>query len=273
MEHKLSRAALKNVTLTTPLDDGIKLVSMRGREALSELFSYRIELLVERGKQLDFAALLGADVALALEQKTERGQTQVRRVHGIVRRLGETGGYVEHVAYELEIVPRFWLWTQRVRCRIFQDQTTPEILKQVLDGLEVQFELSHEYRVHTYRTQFRESDYQFACRLMEEEGIYFFFRHESGNQLLVLADNSPASAELAGGPLRFSAESPSVWDAPRVRHWRKFQELRPARITLTDHFFQLPEQDLEASRTETAVVAAGTVQHQPGLGSRLDLEI
>ena len=94
--------------------------------------------------------------------------------------------------YTLEIVPQFWLLTRRAQSRIFQHVSVPEILKKVLEGIDVTFELQGTFYPRDYCVQYRETDFNFACRLMEEEGIYFFFKHTASSHQMVVA-NTPSS--------------------------------------------------------------------------------
>src|SRR5262249_12314550 len=95
-------------------------------------------------------------------------------------------------AYRMQIVPQFWLLTKRVQSRIFQHLTVPDILQKVLKGLDVTPEIHGKFEPRDYCVQYRESDFNFASRLMEEEGIYYFFKHTADGHKMVLA-NTPGS--------------------------------------------------------------------------------
>ena len=79
--------------------------------------------------------------------------------------------------YRAEVVPQLWLWTKKVQSRVFQHLSVPDILKQVLKGLKVTYQFQVNYHPRDYCVHYRESDFAFASRLMEEEGIYYFFQH------------------------------------------------------------------------------------------------
>ena len=88
--------------------------------------------------------------------------------------------------YRLEVVPQFWLLTRNRRSRLFQQKTIPDVLKKVLTGLDVSYELQGDWKIREYVCQYQESDFNFACRLMEECGIYYFFKHSQGGHQMVI---------------------------------------------------------------------------------------
>ncbi|HMF16089.1 MAG TPA: type VI secretion system tip protein TssI/VgrG, partial [Gemmataceae bacterium] len=124
-----------------------------------------------------------------------------------------------------------------------------------------------------YCVQYRESDFDFASRLMEEEGIYYFFKHtESGHQL-VLAD-TPQSHTAVSGPasIKYEEVHGAAREDERIKEWVKSQEIRTAKQTLRDHCFELPTDNLEAVQPITETVTAGTVDHKFKVGANASLE-
>src|SRR5207244_231134 len=121
-----------------------------------------------------------------------------RFFHGIISRLAQgpqvrsADGDATFVRYRIEMVPHFWLWTKNVQSRIFQHMSVLDILKEVLAGLkpDLSFEMAGAYQPRNYCVQYRESDFAFAGRLMEEEGIYYYFKHSADGCQMVVA-NSP----------------------------------------------------------------------------------
>ena len=84
-------------------------------------------------------------------------------------------GQSTFIRYHAELVPRLWLLTKNFQSRIFQHMSIPDILKQVLADLDVSFQIQGTFQPREYCVQYRESDFQFASRLMEEEGIYYYW--------------------------------------------------------------------------------------------------
>jgi len=250
----------------TPLGpDALLLERFAGREALSEPFRYRLDLLAEAGTPVPFDGLLGrgASVRLTLPD----GAT--RHFHGIINRLTQDGqvpgsaGAATFVRYRAELVPRLWLLTKRVRSRIFQQSSVPDILRAVLAGLDVSYQIQGAFHPRDHCTQYRESDFHFAGRLMEEEGIYYFFRHTAAGHQLVLA-NSPGAHPDVPGPTRLIYEPVAGGSRAedRILTWSKSQEIRAGRYTLRDHCFEIPDDTLQASRTIPEMVVAGGVTHK-----------
>ena len=262
--------------LVTPLGpDVLLLAGFDGQEAISRLFSYRLDLLAENGVEIPFEKLLGQKVSVGLE--LAGGTT--RYFGGVCCRLGQGMRDATFTAYRMEVVPEFWFLTRVAQSRIFQQASVPAILDSVLKGLAVDFELRGRYELRDYCVQYRETDFHFASRLMEEEGIAYFFRHSATGHRLVVADTPGSFAEVPaavnfdgmGGGTRFTevptaADRDGTWRGDRhedrVQTWEKDQELRSSKYTLWDHCFELPHKHLEASRSFPDSVRAGRIEHK-----------
>src|SRR5262245_7743262 len=232
--------------VATPLArDTLLMVGLEGHEHISQLFRFRLALLAENRHDVPFDRLLGQKVTAGLAL----AGGQVRYFSGIVSRFVQGARDKSFTAYQAEIVPQFWLLTRRVQSRIFQHQAVPDILKEVLKGLDVTYELQGKFEPRDYCVQYRESDFAFASRLMEEEGIYYFFKHEADGHRMVVA-NTPLSHPDVPGPSTIVYDEVEGGTRPdfRISEWQKVQELRSGKVTLWDHCFELPHQRLEASR-------------------------
>ncbi|MGL4421160.1 MAG: type VI secretion system Vgr family protein, partial [Gemmataceae bacterium] len=177
--------------------------------------------------------------------------------------------------YSLEIVPAFWLLTKKTQSRIFQQMTVPDILKQVLTGLDVAYELPGTWEQRDYCVQYRETDFNFASRLMEEEGIYYFHRHTAGKHTLVLA-NTPQSHDLVPGTSRIiyknmDEQGPS--DQDYISELCKVQEQVSGKVLLWDHTFEQPHQNLAAEKLIQDNVMLGKVSHNLKAGNATKLEL
>jgi type VI secretion system secreted protein VgrG len=257
--------------LETPLGkDKLLLVGLDGREALSELFEFRLEAIAENTTKVKFEDLLGRAVTVTVALPDEKK----RHLHGIVRRVGQSGRDEHFTSYALEVVPELWLLSKNVQSRIFQQKTVPEILKEVLGGLKVNFKLQGAFEPRNYCAQYRESDFGFASRLMEEEGIYYFFEHRAGEHTLVLA-NTPAShpAVPAKSTLIYDEGSGGNRPEDRIWRWAKSQELSAGKVTLWDHSFELPHKHLEVEQPVVDSVMAGKVSQKLKLDGNGKLEI
>ena len=133
------------------------------------------------------------------------GRTSPRRRAIIDTSAGSAFGWLQggrdatFTYYRLEIVPELWFLTRKTQSRIFQQKSVKEILKKVFEGLDVQYQLNGQYEPRDYCVQYRESDFNFASRLMEEEGIFYFFKHDDGSHTMVVADNPEAHPDVPFG--------------------------------------------------------------------------
>jgi type VI secretion system secreted protein VgrG len=259
--------ANRALAVTTPLGtDALLLESLTGTEGLSEPFLFRLELLSEGIDPISFEKVLGQKVAVRLGFEN----ANPRWLHGIVSRLTEgrllSGAEADttFIRYTAEVVPQFALLRHRVQSRIFQQQSVPDILKDVLTGLEVSFQIQGTFQPRDYCVQYRESDFDFASRLMEEEGIYYYFKHSQQGHKMVVANSTEAHADIrAGGSKLVYEDSSHDSKLPeRVTAWEKTQEIRAAKYTLRDHCFERPDDNLEAVRPTAESVQVGTVQHK-----------
>ena len=121
-----------------------------------------------------------------------------RYFNGIVNRFSQGARDETFNHFRADIVPKFWLLTKKVRSRIFQHLSVPDILNQVLVGFDVSYEMTGTYYQRDYCVQYRESDFDFASRLMEEEGIYYFFNHSDGNHQMMVSDNTTKHPTVSG---------------------------------------------------------------------------
>jgi type VI secretion system secreted protein VgrG len=161
-----------------------------------------------------------------------------------------------------------------VQSRIFQQKTLPDILKEVLKGLDVSYQIQGTFAPREICVQYRESDFNFASRLMEEEGIFYFFKHTDGRHEMVLANTPQSNPDLSHQPnLIFEEIAGGNRKEDRVHSWERVQELRSGKITLWDHSFELPHKHLEAEKPILESVKAGKVEHKLKLADNDKLEI
>jgi type VI secretion system secreted protein VgrG len=268
--------ANRTLALKTPLGpDKLLLVGLSSREALSQPFHLTLETIAETSTEIEFDKLLGRPVSAAVSAV----EGEKRHFHGIVRRIvqgpREEGGEGRVFAhYRLEVVPFFSLLSKKVQSRVFQQMPVPEILAKVLTGLDIDFRLQGQFEPRNFCTQYRESDFHFASRLMEEEGIYYFFEHSDAAHTLVLA-NTPASHPVVPNEstLIYDDNVGGIREETRVHHWEKSQELTSGKYTLWDHSFELPHKHLDAEKLIQDSVQTGKVSHKLKLGANNSFEI
>lgn len=256
--------------ITTPLGPDILLArGIRGYEEISRLFKFKISLIADLNNEVRFDGIIGESVTLEMHQI----DGSVRYFNGIVNRFSQGARDENFLHFRAEIVPQFWLLTKKVRSRVFQHLSVPDILKQVLTGFDVSYDITGTYYPRDYCVQYRESDFAFASRLMEEEGIYYFFKHSDGSHQMMVSDNTSKYPTVPGQATAIYEEATGdVRTDMRISAWEKIQELRSGECTLWDHCFKLPTNHLEAKEKTIVSVPVGKVTHKLNLAND-DLEI
>src|SRR5262245_54011994 len=182
-------AKARKITLKSPLDsDQLLIRSARISERLGQPFDIHIELL-SPDEAIDFNKLLGKDAQI--EVALDGGQS--RFFHGHIVEFAQLGRLGTYATYRARVVPWLWFLTRTADCKIFQSKSAPDIVKDVFRDLgftDFKDSLTKSYRTRDYCVQYRETDFNFVQRLMEEEGIYYFFKHADGKHTLVMSDSS-----------------------------------------------------------------------------------
>ena len=164
---------------------------------------------------------------------------------------------------------------QTAQSRIFQQKTVKDILKEALEGLKISIELSGDYKPRDFCVQYRETDFNFVSRLMEEEGIFYYFKHTDGNHEMVLGDVPGNHAELSPAKIVFRHNSPQADQDGQdfIYDWNKTQEVTSGKYTLWDHSFELPHKHLESQESIGATVAVGQATHKLQVADNAKLEL
>jgi type VI secretion system secreted protein VgrG len=243
------------IALTTPLgEDALLLAGFSGREAISRLFSFQLDLLSEKGS-IDFASIIGKKVTIRVTQsdKTER------YFNGIVSHFAQSGADTRFTRYQMQVVPWTWLLTRYADCKIFHNKTVQEIVEQVFKdrGLtDYTIRLNGSYSPIEYCVQYRETDFNFISRLMEQNGIFYFFQHQEESHTMVIADSASAHKPCPGQETAgYNLVSGGIDEEDVIHSWNLEQELRSGKYTLNDYNFKTPSANLIA--TEPSVIDVG----------------
>lgn len=229
------RAARLDTTLG---DDQLLLIEVDGVEGLSELFSFRATALAPIDRRIDEDQLLGCPASIAFFDRRQSLETPVRVVRGIVRSLTEVETDERFKWFELEIVPPVWPKSQNRRYRIFESAATADILHDTLGSQAIVANLPAN-AVRNYFVQYGESDFAFASRLVEEEGLYFYFPPNDDLGRLKIMEDSPAAVKTPPQlRLRFHPKRGADSEPAGVWKWRRRRDLIPASVTLRDRAFQ-----------------------------------
>ncbi len=261
------------LVVNTPLgEDVLLLTGFSGSEGLSQLFRYTLNLVAPNDKvdQVTFDKLLGQSITVTMAL----ADGSPRYFNGICSQLSQGESGAEFTEFQMEIVPVFWLWTQRAQSRIFQHVNVPDILKQVLQGLDVKFQLEGNYEKRDFCVQYRETDFNFACRLLEEEGMYYYFKPADGEHPMVVSDNPSGHVDLPTGSTIIFRDLPSkVLEEDVIYDWTKSQGITSGKYTLWDYRFEMPRKHLDAEAKIQPSVQIGGVSHTLQVGNNGELEI
>ena len=238
------------MSIATPLGKDYMLVNrFTATEGLSQLFSIDVELLHEENKVsfsptvVDAHSLIGQSVTIFISAND--GST--REFSGMVNKFSQGNRDVRFSYYYISVVPHIWLLTQKSESRIFQQKSVPDILKKVLTGFQVKYELQGTYEPRNYCVQYRETDFDFASRLMEEEGIYYYFEHSGGTHQMIIGDTPQSHRDCPGkSTIPFFV---NVGDADNfigaISSFLSDYKLQTGKVTLWDYNFQLPTNRLD----------------------------
>ena len=236
--------------ITTPLDDALLFHTMHAREELSRVGECRIDLLSLKN-DINLDQILGKNVTVKLE--LQDGGT--RFFNGFVSRFSQGGTYGRYKRYHAVVHPWLWFLSRTADCRIFQDMSVPEIVKKVFaDHSTAKFkdELTGSYPKWTYCVQYRETDLNFVSRLLETEGIYFYFTHEEGKHTLVLADSYSGHAPFQGDAVPFiDPDAVARDDIEHVSAWSLTREIQPGVYVHDDYDLERPSVELRSQKIVT----------------------
>ncbi len=228
-------------------DDDFQVFRYRGTEGLSLLFRFDIEMSAPPAtRRLD--DLVGRPATFVLE-----APGGVRRFHGVVGRFQYIGEHGEKAYYRAELMPLLWLLTHSYHSRIFQHKPVPQIVAEVLRAaglLDASFKLEpcliNKHPPREYCVQYRETDYNFIARLMEDEGIFYFFEHDEHECRMVLSDSAMfRGLDAEDRSLPYQPPSGLNAQQPHVFHFQESHEVRPSRVVLRDYNYVKPSLDLQ----------------------------
>lgn len=261
--------------LTTPLGADVLLIhSLEGFEGLSQLFSYSIDAFASNEQKIDYSKLIGQPACVRVALDRSGGTSESRYFHGLIQTVARGARGYTSTGYRLQLVPHFWVLSRTTQSRIFQQKSVPDILKAVLANIKVKWEIQGTFEPREYCTQYRESDFAFASRLMEEEGLFYYFTHTAEDHTMVIANTPTSHKELPVSPtLHYDPDVGGYEEGEIIYAWEKMQTLRSGKVTLRDHHFQLPHKPLEAQELIADSVAVGTVNHMLRLGGNEALEL
>ena len=245
---------------------------LKGHEAVSTLFEYHVDL-VSKSHAENLAELLATPLTVMVAHAA--GQRLFSGLITEAQFVGRESQTSEYYIYRFTVRPWLWYLTQTSDSRIFQNQSALAVIRQILQKypFEVEYRLAQSYRDWVYCVQYDETDFNFISRLMEHEGIYYWFRHEQGKHVLVVGDADSAH-EVIAGEGRIPYFAPDRLSRPDTRHidrWMPRREVHPATYCTVDFDFNKPQAGLDVKR-KAAGVAPQTLEIYDPIGGYTEPE-
>jgi type VI secretion system secreted protein VgrG len=245
------------IRIDTPLGvDELLLHSFNGEEGVSRLFHFQLRMHSEN-RSIPFDSIVGkkATVTVFLPDRSRR------YINGIISSFSQGGSSpleggaspTHFTSYYATLVPWLWNLTRTSDCRIFQNMSVPDIITKIFKEhgfSDFANRLYGAFEPREYCVQYRETDFDFISRLMEEEGIFYYFEHSQEKHILALANRAN---EFKPSPLHKDVAYKSIIGEERVMdvitEWNQSQEVRPGQYTLRDYNFKQPSLDLTSTVT------------------------
>jgi type VI secretion system secreted protein VgrG len=234
------KQANRLLNLDTPLGaDVLDITAFSGHEEMSRLFKFQLELFSAKNS-ITADQIVGKNVTFSVKLPDDSH----RNFNGFVSRF--MAGDEDHLGrryYRAEVVPWLWFLTLSADCRIFQNMPVPNIIEQVFKdrGFSGNFEKNHVKGSHPpreYCVQYHETDFNFVSRLMEEEGIFYFFKHENGKHTLILSDQKDAYFNCKENEVDYLRTEGSRDIKDHLTAWEHRYEFQTGKWAQTDYHYR-----------------------------------
>ncbi len=257
----------KLISIETPLGkDVLLLTGFKGTESISRCFEFHLTMISE-DHNISFKDIIGESVTIHIE----RGNGEVRYISGIVSKFeqgrggGESGEQPLFSYYTATLVPWLWPLIKTSNSRIFQEKSVVDIVEQIFKDnkmMDFKWKLQSEskYKKRVYCVQYGESDFNFISRLLEEEGICYFFDHEEGQHTMVLTDTSDENKPCPfQETARFFMGKGSALKKEVIKELSKSLQMTPTKYTVNDYNFETPNSSLmvETATNQNEMMAKG----------------
>ncbi|MCD2184680.1 type VI secretion system Vgr family protein [Rhizobium sp. GN54] len=243
-----SNSILEGRQVRLELPNNLKGFLMRAEvgEGLSRITEATIEFM-SPDIDLDLQKIVGERLRLEIDAPKDK----IRYFQGRCAAAEYLGSHAGRGYFRAEVRPWLWFLTLTSNCRIFQDKSVIDVIKEIFGQhgfSDFRNTTKHPYPKRNYCVQYHETDFAFVSRLMEEEGIYYYFTHEKTKEILVLADEASAHKEIEdGAEIEFYfRESSYRRNEDHVFEWRGAESIRTGKVTLQDYDFEKPRSDLKS---------------------------
>ena len=237
---------MRTIGIQTPFGRALSFVELKGVEALSNLYEYRL-VLTSKDPNLAATDIIGQTIAVTID--TKGGE---RILNGLVTDFGYLSEDIDEQSYYLYTCvmrPSMWYLTQRYDSRVFVDKDILDITRTILDefGFPYEIQCQNSYRKYGHSTQYQETSFNYLNRLFEQEGLYYYFTHTEGSNTLIIVDDNSAHPPIQGNPVipYHSAVTPGTPDKNYIDIWQQSNRLATKKMSVNDHSYKLANRKLD----------------------------
>jgi type VI secretion system secreted protein VgrG len=237
------------LNVAAPKGEELFLTSFTGREELSRLFSFQLEMISDNA-EIKPQDMVGENITFTVAVDDD----DPRYFNGTVRAFYAGDEADGRRMYRAEVVPWLWFLTRTSDCRVFQDSTVLEIVEELFDEYgfsDYEIQCNGEHPPQVYSVQFRETAFQYITRLLEEEGIYYYFKHENGKHTMVIADHVGAYTDGAQKEVDYPNQLASASQVSHITSWEHCYEFKTGKFAQRDYNFETPSNELETNTATT----------------------
>jgi type VI secretion system secreted protein VgrG len=234
------------MNLTSSAGENLGFKHMTAHEELGKLFEFEVLGVARRAASYP-DVMLGTPACVTL--KLSKGGN--RYFHGLVCAIGVEGAVDGMYSYRLVLRPWLWLLTRRTDTRVFQKQNLVEILKTVFAKFSADFEfhVSGNFPSYEYCVQYRESDFNFVSRLMEQEGVYYYFKHTAAKHTMVIVNTPSAHTPGMQAKFDYGESAQGLEDNEPITDWRVRKEIQSDQVVLREFDINKPSSALQIKAT------------------------
>ena len=241
-----------------------RVAKLNGEESISGLYNFDLELLSE-DSEISFDDMVGKGCVITIQSINHEESSGAfsdeliydRFIHGIVAGFMLADEGEKFTTYHVTVVPKVWPLVHRVNSRIFQQQSVKDIITTLLkelglEGDEYRWDCQDNYSPIEYCVQYQESEFNFISRLMEEEGIFYYFEHDDAKHVIVFQDDSSSCQEIEEEPeISYVADEQGLLTNQHIKKFTYQQSLTPGKVTLKDYNYQKPTLKLQSEQLDS----------------------
>jgi type VI secretion system secreted protein VgrG len=272
---ELMTQANRLLAVSTPAGDDVLLIdSFTGVEGISRPYRFALKMVAQlrdgdgsatgNENKVKSHDLVGQSMTIRIAlSESGTGETSGERyITGFCERFIKEHQSDEFAHYSAVIVPWFSFLNYATNCRIFQDMDVIQIIQQVVNNYgysdKLKLDLNKSYTPRDYCVQYRETDFAFVSRLMEAEGIFYYFEHADGDHKMVLADAPSSYHDLPEqSNFKYSAVAGLSATEDTIRTWQVEEKMHPGKWTVRDFHHEIPHNPVEVTETSVSVAEEG----------------